>query len=241
MLHVWLNRLLATSICDSEAAFALFRADESAGCEACWFWQTEYIQSNYSAVFSSYVTIIRTRGRTNIKPQDPGEPKEPFSLVPHPLLLLLFHIFILRLSSSGFLFLGQPPSSFLLCLLSPFSLLFFHSPCASSPCLHPLALLPFLIFALLLLSPSSLAHYLGSQVSSSRTPAFTPNLPFCLSIIQAVWPLPLHRQPHSPKTQRNVIDRTGKTSPFHSHALPIPSFHINVQYLQAAISQPKDL
>lgn len=64
--------------------FSVRTADESAGSELCWFWQTEYIQYNRSAVFSSYVTSVSSRGRTNIKPQDPGEPEEPFSLVPPP-------------------------------------------------------------------------------------------------------------------------------------------------------------
>lgn len=53
---------------------------------ARWFWQTDYIQCHYSAVFPSYVTTAETRARTVRKPLDPGEPKEPFAL------LLLPHI-----------------------------------------------------------------------------------------------------------------------------------------------------
>lgn len=94
---------------------------------ACWFWQTKYIQSYNSAAFSSYVTTIGTRDRTNIKPQDPGEPKEPFGLItplflqsPYPPLfsldyclfwvLLQYHFFSLTLLSF-FIILHALPSS----------------------------------------------------------------------------------------------------------------------------------
>lgn len=99
-----------------------------------WLWRVglgrQSIYSlNYSAVFSSFVTTCGTRGRRNIKPQDPGEPKEPFGLVPPP---------------------PSPPPPVFLCvsfalttpiLLSPFSLLFFHPSCPSSLFLHPPLLL----------------------------------------------------------------------------------------------------
>ena len=76
---------------------------------ACWFWQAKHIQSYNSAAFSSYVTTTGTRGRTNIKPQDPGEPKEPFGLV----IQLLLHI-------------PYPPLFFLdYCLFSALALLLF--------------------------------------------------------------------------------------------------------------------
>lgn len=50
MPHVYLDQLLAASVRDGAS---LRTADEAAGCEACCFWQTEYTQSSYSAVFYS--------------------------------------------------------------------------------------------------------------------------------------------------------------------------------------------
>lgn len=152
--------------------FSVRMADESAGSEPCWFWQTEYIQYNYSAVVSSYVTRVRSRGRTNIKPQDPGEPKEPFGLVPPP----PFSSSCLLLS---FFFLDYPHPP-----LSPFSLLFFHPPSSlayilslsslslSSPCYLPF---PLLLFK---------SNYLASKVSNlfPRTPSPTPELPLSLCL-----------------------------------------------------------
>lgn len=144
---------------------------------ACWFWQTEYIQSNYSAVFSSYVTTITIRGRTNIKPQDPREPKEPFGLVP----LLLFHI-----PPPLFLFLGLTPSS---SLLFPRSL-FSASPL---PFFTTLSSNPFSLHSFLFLSSPSLSSVccysstpvslsvslfgLPSQQSLPQNPRFYPKPP----------------------------------------------------------------
>lgn len=108
----------------------------------CWFWQTQYIQSDCSAVFSSYVTTIRTRGRTNIKPQDPGEPKVPFGLVPHLLPLpLLLHppLVFLCFSFCWTTTILPTPLPFLVILSSLMSLLpslspssLFFSSCSSS-------------------------------------------------------------------------------------------------------------
>ncbi len=184
-----------------EPAFSLCTADGSAGREVCWFWQTEYIQSNYSAVFSSYVTTIGTRGRTNMKPQDPGEPKEPFGLVPHPFLLL--HI-------------PHPPPVFLCVsfswttplLLSPLFLflLFFHPPRPSSPLasscsppfpyLIPTTPLPLFSLRLIIWAPKS--------AISLQQPQLLPQTSLSCSvysIIQAIWPLPLCRQP---RPQRHI-------------------------------------
>lgn len=162
-----------------ECVLFLCTADELASCEACWFWQTVYIQSNYSAVFSSYVTTIGTRGGTNIKPQDPGEPKEPFGLVPHPLLLLLasFTSLILCLSSSQFLFLWlslcDSSLPFVIILSPLLSLLsFLASSCSPPfPYLHHSA--PLQLFSLSLISwapkseISSLEPQLLPQTSTS--------------------------------------------------------------------------
>lgn len=131
-------------------------------------WQADHTQSYYSAVFSSYVTTTGTWGRTNIKPQDPGEPKEPFDLVPH-LPFLLFNIpHPAPVSPLLLLFLDYPNTQlflpFLIILSFPMSLLYFS--------LNSFAFPP-----LLLLLRFS---YLSNQISNlfSRTPVFTPN--FCL-------------------------------------------------------------
>lgn len=92
-------------------------------------WQADHTQSYYSAVFSSYVTTTGTWGRTNIKPQDPGEPKEPFDLVPH-LPFLLFNIpHPAPVSPLLLLFLDYPNTQlflpFLIILSFPMSLLYF--------------------------------------------------------------------------------------------------------------------
>lgn len=221
-------------------------ADESAGCEPCCFWHTEYIQSNYPAAFFSYVTTIRTRRIKNIKPQDPGEPKEPFGLVPHPLLLLLLLL----------LHIPHPPPVFLWVSFSwsTFSLLFPLSPFPYYSFLPPLSLLSFLAYSppfpyLLLATPLfSLSLIIWSHkvsILSPRTLDFTPILPllFCL-FYHSAWltPPPAHTATLPETHTRNVIDRTDKTSAFHSHALPIPPFHINVLTVPPScpIPQPKD-
>lgn len=126
---------------------------------ACWFWQAEYIQSHYSAVFFCYVTSIGTSDRIP-KPQDPGEPKEP--LVP---TMIVPHLLLLLLSPPVFLILGLPPSS------SPFNFTF-----AAHPLILPLSL----IFLLILSSPSFLRFILASPIFSSLflLPVCATALPF---------------------------------------------------------------
>lgn len=228
----------------SEAAFSLCTGDESAGCEARWFWLMEYIQSNYSAVFSSYVTTIGTRWRTNTKPQDPGEPKEPFGLVPHPLLLLhiphpppVFHWFFFFLDCHPPLSsVSSPP--FLIILSFPLFLLsFLASPCSPPfPYLLLATPLPLFSFSLVIRAPKS--------TISPPEPQRLPQTLFCL-FYHSGWLTPPPAQTATPPEThtRNVIDRTDKTSPFHSPALPIPLFHINVLTVppSCSISQPQDL
>lgn len=219
--------------------FSVRTADESAGSELCWFWQTEYIQYNRSAVFSSYVTSVSSRGRTNIKPQDPGEPKEPFSLVrppPSPPPPVFFWVsfswttpILLSLPSPYYSF--TPPSSSLAYILS-----------LSSLSLSSLCYLPSLFFSLsLIMRPPKSAisfpeHHLLPQNSHSRS---------VYSIIPACLTPPPCTDGHAPPETHttNVIDRTDRSSPFHSPALPIPLFHINVLTVpqSRSISQPKDL
>lgn len=170
MPYVLFNQLLAAaSLCLCLCFLCVNQMSRLAA--ACWFWQEKYIQYNYSAVFFSYVTTIWTRERTNIKPQDPGEPKEPFGLVPHLPLLLLY--------SSAFLFLGLPPSSSLPCLPS---LIILSSPLSPRTFLASSYSPP---FSYLLANTLPLfCHYVDSQVSnlSPRTPTLTPNLPLLVCL-----------------------------------------------------------
>lgn len=175
--------------------FSVRTADESAGSELCWFWQTEYIQHNRSAVFSSYVTSVSSRRRTNIKPQDPGEPEEPFSLVPPPPSPPPPVFFWVSFSWTTPILLSLP---------SPYYS--FTPPPLLLSCLHPLALLSLLIFSLLLAFSFLLfkSNYAASKVSNlfPRTPSSTPKLPLslCLFYHSGLFnSSPLHRRPRPPR------------------------------------------
>lgn len=152
----------------------------------CCFWPT-YVQSKDLVDVFSYVTPIRTRRRPNINTQDPGEPNEPFGLVPHPVLLLLLSFSWTTFSSP------LPPSSLFLLFL------YTHPLLAQLFLLSSLSLFPYLLPDILLLLFSHIW-----QCLVKNPPPFTQVLPLLVLFILSyslVNPLPRHRQP---RLQRHI-------------------------------------
>lgn len=115
-----------------------------------------------------------------------------------------------------------PLSLFLIILSSLLSLLSFPA----SPPFSYLGVTPLPLFSL------SLIIWSSSQQSLLQNPSLHPQTshsPSVYSLIQP-WLTPPPAQTATPPEthSRNVIDRTGRTSPFHRPALPIPPFHINL-------------